>query len=63
MPPAHQGDELVHGPDQAPIRSWNCLYRPDTLAGRAALYRIVPGMGPLTAATQGGTPSRTGPLG
>ena len=29
MPPAHQYDELVHGPDKAPIRSWNCLYRSD----------------------------------
>ena len=29
MPPAHQYDELVHGPDKAPIRSWNCLNRSD----------------------------------
>ena len=51
MPPAHQYDESVHRPDKAPIRSWNCLYRSDTPAARAALYRTVPGIGPLTAAT------------
>ena len=34
-----------------------------TLAGRAALYRTVPGIGPLTAATLVAHLSRTGPLG
>ena len=34
MPPAHQYDELVHGPDKAPIRSWNCQYRSDIPSAR-----------------------------
>ena len=34
-----------------------------TLTDRAALYRTVPGIGPLTRGNPGGPPSRTGPLG
>ena len=66
MPPAHQYDELVHGPDKAPIRSWNCLYRSDipsahpTVTEKVAKTAYVQGetdLIPVSCPTQGDTPN------